>query len=205
MDLSGIFAIGVLINRLAAIGAASFCLWLGFRLFASAQRPSGAELSYRDLFKINLYQVGPGVFFCMAGAAVLLSGVYNPPTLSESQTRAAQPRVPAADAGAAEPAPTQVVLTGVAPSAQLDRAEQVRAQQQITFLNRALSEDSALHDASREDVSILAREIKLSLMQRVWDAAWGEFAAFREWAREPSTSSAPNARAAKIFSDLGPR
>jgi hypothetical protein len=213
VELPLVFTLGVLILRLGLLLAGVLFCWLGYRLFAHAQTPGGAELSFKDVFKLNLYQVGPGIFFSLFGAAILVYSIHKPPSLDLRdvlhETGAARlPAAPAAATGgpagssaAASPAAGQrtVVIAGVrgAPADAVDPAALSRAAQQVAFVNR-LDASGAVAAQDRKDVARMSRQIRLAIMRSVWQADWGDPAEFEAWERDPGARE-PNPKALAFF------
>lgn len=183
-DTAAIFAIGVLALRAGLIVAGVIFCGFGFRLFDRAHPPSNAELSVGDSLKLNLVQVGPGVFFSLFGAALLVYCVYRGPTLDWSET----------------PHQREVHVAGVSSSAVLatDPGVLLRTQLQIAFLNRIDPQTGQVAAQDRADIERLLRSTRLALMRGVWQPSWGEPASFEAWVHDPA-SGTPNPAARAIF------
>ncbi len=194
MPIDLMFGLGVLIIRFAQILAGVLLCVLGYRLFQQVPISDGtAEVSLSNHLKFNLSKVGPGVFFALFGAAIMIQAIINPPRLEResspmaSKTVATQERVLIAgqrDATVAQGA----ILTD----------EQL--QPQLRFLN-------GLAGLLRENLSIEQRvkfendqrEAKLALMAGAWDhKRWGDFTNFAAWARGDSTIT-PNPAAKTVW------
>ncbi len=180
-----VFAVGVLILRLALVAAGVAFANYGFRLFARVRAPGSAEVSIGKVLKINLAQVAPGVFFSLFGAAVLLYGIHRPPELRVTSGAGLQQL---AVAGA---------TTAAAPPE--DAAAGLRAAQQIAWLNRIRIDTSATAPADVSDRARLLRDIRLSLMRGVWRPEWGDAADFEAWLRDPGRAASPNATALAVY------
>ncbi len=212
MDLPLVFTLGVLFLRFGLLLAGILFCWLGYRLFAHAQTPGGAELSFKDVFKLNLYQVGPGIFFSLFGAAILVYSIHKPPSLdlrdALQETGAARlPAAPAAAPGsaagnvAANPGagPRSIVIAGArgAPADTVDAAVLSRAANQVAFVNR-LETSGSVAAQDKKDIARMSRQIRVSIMHSVWQADWGDPAEFEAWERDPGAHQ-PNPRALAFF------
>lgn len=185
--LTQTFAVGVLLLRLIIVLAAILFCYLGYRLFAQVSSVSNAELSVGEHFRANFVHVGPGVFFSLFGAAILIYALLNPQQLALAP--AARP--PSSGPG--------VVVSGATAedAAMADAATLLRAGQQIAFLNR-IDPGGSIAPQDVADIDRLSRMIRFSVMQSVWQPAWGDRAEFEQWLRDPG-SMAPNAEARAFF------
>lgn len=183
-EFETLFAVGALLLRGAQIGAATALCWFGYRLFARSRAPSSAELSLGGWLRVHLVQVGPGAFFSLFGAAVLLYGIHRPPELHLRDGAGTR----------------QVAVAGAAPAAapDADRAAQSRAAQQIAWLNRVRVDGGVNDPVDVADAARLSRDIRLALMRGVWRSEWGDAAAFERWARDPA-GRAPSAEAQSVY------
>jgi hypothetical protein len=202
-SLEMVFAVGVLLMRLLQIGAGVLLCVLGYRLFSRVPTAeSGADISVATQFKLNFTKIGPGVFFALFGAAVLVQALANPLRL-ERQAPAVQPVAPAASAASSAQAATggeRLMITGatstvvVAATAQLDEAVLARHLRFANGLPDLLK--AGLPMDRRVQFENSQRELKLALMRAGWQSGWGDRAAFEAWVldrRAPAPS--PDARA----------
>ncbi|MBK7616735.1 MAG: hypothetical protein IPJ08_20655 [Burkholderiales bacterium] len=176
-----VFVIGTLLLRLALVVAGVVFASYGFRLFARVRAAGSAEISIGKMLRLNLVQVAPGVFFALFGASVLLYGIHRQPTLQIQDGL------------------RQVALAGATPPAApaADRAAQLRAMQQIAWLNR-IRVDAASDPVDVADAARWSRDIRLALMRSVWHPDWGERAAFEAWVRDPASTTV-NVAAQAVF------
>ena len=67
------------LERLLIVAAGAAAMWMGWRLFLSLgeQASQEAEFSYKDLL-IKFQRVGPGAFFALFGAAIIIVSISNP-------------------------------------------------------------------------------------------------------------------------------
>lgn len=187
-SLEMVFAIGVLLMRLLQISAGVLLCVLGYRLFARVPTAdSGADISMATHLKLNFTRIGPGVFFALFGAAVLVQALANPLRL-ERQAAAVQGAAPAASAASAFQAAAggeRLMITGATATSvvvtmpQLDEATLTRHLRFANGLTDLLKPGLAMD--SRVAFENSQRELKLSLMRAGWQPDWGDRAAFEIW------------------------
>ena len=163
-------------------------------------------MSFSDQVKVNLSKVGPGVFFSIFGAAILVHGISHPPTFSlrEGPLPVGAPGSPGMSPVASGSAPQEraVMIAGSRQEVDSQLAQQTTRNeviQHLRLMNRleALARTD-LTAADRNDLAIHGREIKLKLMRSVWDSRLGDAAQFEAWARDHG-SGAPNSAARDFF------
>jgi hypothetical protein len=197
MEVTMVFALGVLAVRVGMLVSGVLFCWFGYRLFAQATTVGHAEISVKDLLKLNLHHVGPGVFFSLFGAAILVYGIHKAPTL---ETHDQVPGTPTATGITEQTATRDIFIAGMKSEGARsldDKARQLQIREQIAFTNR-VAEAGTLSAGDQVDLARLTRDIKLSLMQMSWNASWGDYAEFEAWALDPS-SRTPNAAARAVF------
>ncbi len=196
MEVTMVFALGVLILRLGVLVAGVLFCWFGYRLFSQTSAHGNADISVKDMLKINLQHVGPGVFFSLFGAAILIFSVYKPPVLNAQEVGISK-RVN--DKNAVPAVQGAVTIAGARSGTQIldDNARLNQVREQIGFINRLDLSGKASPD-DQLDTARLVREIKLSLMRSVWRESWGDTVKFEGWARN-STSDVPNTEARNYF------
>lgn len=199
MEVTMVFAIGVLIVRLGLLVAGVLFCWFGYRLFAQISSHGNAEITVKDMIKLNLQHVGPGLFFSLFGAAILVYSIYRAPIL-DARTVGNSSH---ADATMSLPSgQSSITIAGAKSDTQIldDRARLEQVREQIGFINR-LDSTGKLQPDDQLDLARLTREIKLSLMRSIWSASWGDRAEFEAWARG-STTGVPNEEARKFYERL---
>jgi hypothetical protein len=192
MPIDLMFGVGVLIIRFAQILAGVLLCVLGYRLFQQVPISDGtAEVSLTNHLKFNLSKVGPGVFFALFGAAIMIQAIISPPRLERESSPMAGKTVATQE---------RVLIAGQrdATVAQGAILTDEQLQPQLRFLN-------GLAGLLRENLSIEhrvkfendQREAKLALMAGAWDnKRWGDFATFAAWARgDPTITPNPAAKA----------
>jgi len=174
MEPTLIIASGAL-TRLVSLGIGAFFVYLGYRLFSQIplSAEGGAEISGIHGATIKLTRIGPGVFFALFGALIVVWTLAQPIEY-QATTRLADGAVISEQAGAAGDGRDN------------DEAMHSRrglVAQDIEFLNqlgRTLSPQQAA--ALRHAPDYILPRIKLLLMQDVWDRAnWGEAQHFASW------------------------
>ena len=188
-SLEMVFAIGVLLMRLLQIGAGVLLCVLGYRLFARVPTAdSGADISVATHLKLNFTKIGPGVFFALFGAAVLVQALANPLRL-ERQAAALQGAAAAASAASSSQAVAaggeRLMITGATATSvavtmpALDEAALTRHLRFANGLTDLLKPGLAMDNRVAFENS--QRELKLSLMRAGWQPDWGDRAAFETW------------------------
>jgi hypothetical protein len=179
------FGFGILTLRLAFILAGVLFCWFGYRLFARTRTPSDAQVSFKNVVKVNLQQIAPGVFFSLFGAAIIVWSIEKLPLMSYSGQ----------DAGGKPAMVRGMQAASVAGVA--DRAAVQRASDAIAFMNRIDSTTGAVAEQDRKDIRRMSERIRFALMRSVWQAEWGDPADFEASLRD--SSRAANAHAREFF------
>jgi len=168
-------------ERILGVLIGGLLIYFGYRLFLSLPGKRGrdggtGDFSFAGGNKIKLSKVGPGVFFAIFGAGLIVFSLTRSVSLTASE--------PTANAPAAKP---RVVATSTfkfvgavsVPETDEDRARlRAETQQDIVALNRALDSAKA---AERPELERAATKAKLALMEPLWAEDWGDIADFREW------------------------
>ncbi|MGL6113241.1 MAG: hypothetical protein ACRC2B_24375 [Rubrivivax sp.] len=187
-SLEMVFAIGVLLMRLLQIGAGVLLCVLGYRLFARVPTAdSGADISVASQLKLNFTKIGPGVFFALFGAAVLVQALANPLRL-ERQAAAVPPVAPAASAASSALAAKggeRLMITGATSTAVVTVTTPFDEAALARHLRFANGLPELLKPGLPMDRRVLfensQRELKLALMRASWQSGWGDRAAFEAW------------------------
>ncbi|MCC0028796.1 MAG: hypothetical protein H6891_00325 [Brucellaceae bacterium] len=200
--LNGIQHIITIIVGMAAV-------YLGYRLFIEMPRRREGEtkLDLPGGVSIMLSRIGPGIFFALFGAGMIVYSITKPIEITDiaeqvasadGATRSLRSRTltglgdtgagGAADAATARPA---------LPEASVERGRVIEALNGIaTRAQQAVSGSTLL------DVSVAVRESKLALMREVWQADWGDYGAFHRWTTEQFEQDPPppgNEKAAAFY------
>lgn len=179
------------IERVLAVVIGGLSIYLGYRLFIKLpkQKDSSGKVMLPGDISIFFSRVGPGVFFSLFGAAVVVVSLQHglefdlankASVTGESTEKTANLKVRYMGSGAGEPDPA--------------RRDALRAEARSTIaeLNKVPSMLAANVPPSRRvDVAQAVRESKLALMGMVWAADWGDFAKFRNWVNDGETDPVP--------------
>jgi hypothetical protein len=196
MDDFTVWALERLVN--SVIGG--FAIYLGYRLFLTAPRTrtaranGTARINAPGNFSVYLTHIGPGVFFALFGAAVLIASVYKGVNYRGSNDWSGL-------SGAMSPGDS-ARLTGQQRAA----ARKVIAQD-IAALNEVLTAlPPNLAADQQADIQLAVPRIKLELMKTVWNTDWGDEDGFRKWVEQGAVGPPPDklAKAAEFF-NLGSR
>jgi hypothetical protein len=190
------------IERVLAVVIGGLSIYLGYRLFIRLpkQKDSSGKVMLPGDISIFFSRVGPGVFFSLFGAAVVVVSLQHGLELDlankasvtgDSTEKTANLKVRYIGGGAGEPDPA--------------RRDALRAEARGTIaeLNKLPTMLATnVPPSRRTDVAQAVRESKLALMGMVWGTDWGEFAKFRNWVNDGETDPAPSGfspEAVKMF------
>jgi hypothetical protein len=177
-----------MVERILGVLIGGVLIYFGYRLFLSLAGKGGrdrgaGEFSFAGGNKIKLSKVGPGVFFALFGAGLIVFSLVKPVSLTVS------PR-PAKTTSAPKPgvvAASEFKFVGAVsvPETDEDRARmRVETQQDIIALNRALDA------GGRPELERAVARAKLALMEPLWAEDWGDIADFRDWLDKRGSPSA---------------
>lgn len=184
-----------MIERILAVVIGGVAIYLGYRLFLKVPERHDSEGRITLPWDITVFlsRVGPGVFFALFGAAVVVYGLHE----SVSYTRERSGEVVDGKGGGRAAQAERVIWGGVGPGATIEQGETLRAARlrgrlDIEFLNglpQMLRSD--LTDEQRRVVLQRIASLKLRIMELLWAADWGDMAAFRDWAAGSVNEPAP--------------
>ncbi len=199
-------------ERLIGLGIGGFLVWLGYRLFLEVQaKPdSSGKFVLPGGTAIHLTRVGPGIFFSLFGTAIVFISFMQSVDTKYARWLPAGGR-PAELAtnlavAATPPTPIETVTwhganaSGSEAPGALETAR-VQRGQQIAWLNRLDGQlRTDLSQRERNELDYVRTQIKLTLMQTVWAADWGDRPRFEDWINSGQTNvPADFLRAAAIF------
>jgi hypothetical protein len=156
------------------------CIFLGYRLFLKIPdyRDAQGEVKLPAMnMSVTFSRVGPGVFFAIFGAAVLLASYLHPITV--------------------EPQVQSSTTTGIeAKSGKFEGASPTRNEQEPsrTFVvaGTIRSLNGMVSTSRPENEKDTIRNAKLVLMDLSWDPSWGDAAVFKEAVMSGRTPSDPS-------------
>lgn len=177
-------------ERVLAVVIGGLSIFLGYRLFIKLpeQKDSSGKLMLPGDISIFFSRIGPGVFFSLFGAAVVVVSLQHGLELNLSSK--------ASVTGASTEKTANLTVRYMGGAGDLDPAKRdalrAEARRTIAELNRLPTMLAANVPASRRtDVAQAVRESKLALMGMVWDADWGDFTKFRNWVNDGETDPSP--------------
>jgi hypothetical protein len=172
-----------LAERILAVAIGGLTIYLGYRLFLAIPNSVDSEGRFKLPWNtsIVLSRIGPGVFFALFGSIVVGSSffrsiTYNqpPPSRKEAGTEAAAPA-----------AQSSAVFIGAGSTLARSDARndaQMLLRRDIAVLNTIPNHlNLQITPENRSMITLAIPRIKLSLMEGVWTASWGDQDAFRRW------------------------
>ena len=169
------------IQHIVTIGVGLMSVYLGYRLFLELPRRREGE-SKLDLpggVSIMLSRIGPGIFFALFGAGMIIYSIMKPIEITDIAEQVAT-------AEGATTVKRSKSLTGLGQqepvttvggeTAKIDRSSL------IVRLNRIEVEAKKTKNGPELlDTTIAIREAKLALMREAWDPQWGAYEEFQQW------------------------
>src|SRR6266446_3724396 len=144
MDPQSLVIIFRMVERILGVLLGGLLIYLGYRLFLSLSAKRGRDGGSGDLIlaggnKIKLSKVGPGVFFALFGAGLIVFSLVRPVRLDVSTPSSNAASSPAEKPGVVAASSFKFVGAGSVPETEEDRARmRTETQQDIVALNRAL-------------------------------------------------------------------
>lgn len=193
------------IERLLVVLAGGLAIYLGYRLFIAmpnAERGSG-KVNLPGGVSIFLSRVGPGVFFSLFGAVVIGLSLQFGVSFNDAATVVmAENSAQRSFSGiASAPVPE---LAAVQVHREVEPYERDRVVAVVAALNRVESAlPASLPPTDRINLRYALRDARERLLVSVWDPAWGDMAAFRDWIKEnePDPPPAPISNAVRLYRD----
>jgi hypothetical protein len=171
-----------MVERILGVLIGGVLIYFGYRLFLSLGGKRGHEsgsgaFSFAGGNKIKLSKVGPGVFFALFGAGLIVFSLVKPVSLTVSPKAAKATSAP--KSGVVAASEFKFVGAVSVPETEEERARmRVEVQQDTMALNRAL--DGA-DPAGRRELERAVSRAKFALMEPLWAEDWGDIANFRDW------------------------
>ena len=181
------------LERLVAVAIGGLCIWLGYRLFNAIpeQRDGEARIKFSGGISVYVARVGPGVFFALFGAAVLVVSLHSGITYQETSAFAGRP----AQDVSQEPGLAGASATRVATYQGFNRGSTSGNDTRESTRQRGLllMDIAFMNELETDDLASRARgtSIKLELMEKVWAGDWGSRETFRIWAEAGAEDPVP--------------
>lgn len=158
------------LERILSVLFGGLLIYLGYKLFIKVPTKEDSEGKFRlpGGWGIHLTRVGPGVFFSLFGAAILIMSFRSPITYDDL--------VRGIKFIGASPGQTVQVDKET-----LDRHRTVR-KNDINLLNKMADPNS--EPLNPVDVQLSIIRIKLDIMRFIWDEEWGIYNDFKKWINE---------------------
>lgn len=181
--LAGIIIIGIqhIVTILVGMGS----IYLGYRLFLQMpkRREGETKLDLPGGISILLSRVGPGTFFALFGAAMIVYSITKPLEVKDIAEN-----IVTADGG--NSLRRDRSLTGLGAANTSDAAGEARRftiprNVVIGRLNAIRREaENSKTGSDLLDLQIAVREAKLSLLREDWQPEWGDYDRFHRWVTE---------------------
>jgi hypothetical protein len=197
MDPQSLVIVSRMLERILGVALGGLLIYFGYRLFLDVRgrRAGSGDFSLVGGTRIKLSKVGPGVFFAVFGAGLVVFSLIRPVSLKTSG-----PAAPGKEAGA--PIATLEYL-GAASVPETDEERlrrRAETQKHIMTLNRSVERSTAaLSPQERADLEEANRRAKLALMDPLWAEDWGDPADFRDWLEKNGTPPPGSAKAVEFF------
>ena len=177
-------------ERVLAVVIGGLSILLGYRLFIKLpeQKDSSGKVILPGDISIFFSRVGPGVFFSLFGAAVVVVSLQHGLELDLANKSSVTAE------STEKTANLKVRYMGGADELDPAKRDALRAEARRTIaeLNKLPTMLAANVPASRRtDVAQAVRDSKLALIGMVWGADWGDFSKFRNWVNDGETDPVP--------------
>lgn len=214
------------LERLIVVLGGCLAIYCGYRLFlAMPSKEKGVgKFELPGGISIHLSRVGPGVFFSLFGALVLVAsfhygitfknnsfvGVPNPGASDQVAAVAGGDGSAETDVAAAKPQPSaSASYSGVGSTTRAadtvsDRLDAARTVERLNRAADALRTDLDVFE--RGDLRRAIREAKVDVMRHQWaDDAWGPFSTFQKWQHDGEKDPPPKsiAEAVRVYRGKG--
>jgi branched-subunit amino acid transport protein len=172
-------------ERMLAVLIGGIAIYLGYRLFLAIPQSTDSEGRFTLPWNTSIFlsRVGPGVFFALFGSIVVGSSLYRSIAYDVALSETHPNERGSAPAAASRSGGRFRGATATPADSDAREDARMRRQRDIAVLNTIPSQlDPRLTPENRNAVAFAIPRIKLALMEAVWNDAWGDPAAFREWA-----------------------
>ena len=180
------------IERMIGVLIGGISIFLGYRLFLNLPEKTDGQGKFILPGGISVYlsRVGPGVFFALFGAGVIIASLYFSLRIGLPTKDMTSEQTKAATSGS--------VSYSMSYSGGVETLREARANVlgDIFLLNKVptiLRND--LNSKDRQDIERAIPRIKLVLMQSVWGDGkdWGNYQEFKKWVEEGCSGALPRA------------
>jgi len=171
-----------MVERILGVLIGAVLIYFGYRLFLGlatkrGRDRGGGEFSFAGGNKIKLSKVGPGVFFALFGAGLIVFSLLKPVSLTMSPDASKATASP--KRGSIAASEFKFVGAVSVPETDTDRTRmRAQTEQDIIALNRSLESADA---ARRAELERAVSRSKFALMEPLWAEDWGDIADFRDW------------------------
>ena len=181
-------------ERLLGVVIGGMSVFLGYRLFAKVpmKTDSSGKLILPGGTKIFLSRVGPGVFFSLFGAAIVVTAFTRGVEMTSRVSVTSTDATGATRVSEETQERRGVGATVVVPAAELERRV-VEARTQLFTLNRDLPRAfrKDLHADDRKVVELARDYSKAQILRGIWRPEWGPLTEFEAWIRAGARAPAP--------------
>lgn len=198
MDPQSLVIIFRMLERILGVGMGGLLIYFGYRLFLDsrskrARNGGSGNFTIAGGNKIKLSKVGPGVFFALFGAGLILFSL----TRSVSLTTSGPVATPAGQPAAAAAITVKFMGATSVPETDDEWARQrAETEAHIVALNAAVARATAAERVQLEQAVAWA---KLAMMERLWAEDWGDLADFRDWLEKGGTPPAGTQSAVEFY------
>jgi len=188
--LIGIVFNGIQHITVILVGMAS--VYLGYRLFIEMpkRREGEGKLDLPGGVSIILSRIGPGIFFALFGAGMIIYSINKPIEITDYAEQAAS-------IDGVTTTKRSRSLTGLGQSSEAGQQQPAPALSidRTTIIKRlnkiAADANAAQSGTELLDTTIAVREAKLAVMREIWKPEWGEYTDFHRWVVEQFESNPP--------------
>ena len=181
--LTGIVFNGIQHITTIIVGMAS--VYLGYRLFIEIpkRREGETKLDLPGGVSIMLSRIGPGIFFALFGAGMIIYATNKPIEIKDIAEQTAL-------ADGTQSTKRSRTLSGIGQNGntgvrQPIPALSIKRETIIKRLNQISTKAaSSQNGAELLDTTIAIREAKLAIMRENWKTQWGDYALFHRWVTE---------------------
>lgn len=194
MDPQSLVIVFRMAERILGVGIGAMLIYFGYRLFLDVRgkKEGSGDFSFVGGNKIKLSKVGPGVFFALFGAGLVLMSLFRPVSITTSN-----------EEGAPKGAQASVKFMGASdlPAVGEHRVRgRAEAGKSIAALNKVAGQlQPGTNAQDREEILPALAAAKLSLMEPLWDEDWGDLADFRDWLEKQGAAPAGSEKAVEFF------